>query len=109
MAGRRIVVTGAFGVLGAAVAKAAAADGDRLALLDFAPAPPDGLVAACGPGVFVRGGVDLTDPVSAGPAMDAAAAKTKFSRLDKNKDGSLSSEEFAPTRKPRAKKETAAR
>lgn len=73
MAGRRIVVTGAFGVLGAAVAKAAAADGGRLALLDFAPAPPDGLVAACGPGVFVRGGVDLTDPASAGPAMDAAA------------------------------------
>ena len=50
MSGRRIVVTGAFGVLGAAVAKAVAADGGRLALLDFAPAPPDGLVAACGPG-----------------------------------------------------------
>ena len=74
MYGRRIVVTGAFGVLGAAVAKAAAADGGRLALLDFAPAPPDGLVADCGPGVFVRGGVDLTDPGAAGKAMDAAAA-----------------------------------
>lgn len=73
MTGRRIVVTGAFGTLGAAVAKAAAAAGDRLALLDFAPAPPDGLVADCGPGVFVRGGVDLTDPASARPALDAAA------------------------------------
>ena len=42
-------------------------------------------------------------------AMDGAAAKAKFGRLDKNKDGSLSGEEFAPARKPRAKKETAAR
>lgn len=74
MSGRRIVVTGAFGVLGAAVAKAAAADGGRLALLDFAPAPPDGLVADCGPGALVLPGVDLTDPGAAGQAMDAAAA-----------------------------------
>jgi len=56
------------------------------------------------------GKVSLREYTSAHqPAMDAAAAKTKFGRLDKNKDGSLSSEEFAPTRKPRAKKETAAR
>lgn len=56
------------------------------------------------------GKVSLREYTSAyQPAMDAAAAKTKFSRLDKNKDGSLSSEEFAPPRKPRAKKETAAR
>jgi len=72
--GRRIVVTGAFGTLGAAVAKAAAAGGERLALLDFAPAPPDGLVADCGPGAVVLPGVDLTDPAAASRAMDAAAA-----------------------------------
>ena len=69
MTGRRIVVTGAFGTLGAAVAKAAAAAGDRLALLDFAPAPPDGLVADCGPGAIVLPGVDLTDPGAAGSAI----------------------------------------
>ncbi|MCA3709592.1 MAG: SDR family NAD(P)-dependent oxidoreductase [Phenylobacterium sp.] len=74
MTGRRIVVTGAFGTLGAAVAKAAAAGGERLALLDFAPAPPDGLVADCGPGAVFLPGVDLTDPAAASRAMDAAAA-----------------------------------
>jgi NAD(P)-dependent dehydrogenase (short-subunit alcohol dehydrogenase family) len=71
---RRIVVTGAFGILGAAVAKAAAAGGDRIALLDFAPEPPDGLVADCGPGAFVLSGVDLTDPASAHLAVNAAAS-----------------------------------
>jgi NAD(P)-dependent dehydrogenase (short-subunit alcohol dehydrogenase family) len=71
---RRIVVTGAFGILGAAVAKAAAAGGDRIALLDFAPEPPDGLVADCGPGAFVLSGVDLTDPASAHLAVNTAAS-----------------------------------
>jgi len=47
--GRRIVVTGAFGTLGA-------------------------LVADCGPGAVVLPGVDLTDPAAASRAMDAAAA-----------------------------------
>jgi len=42
-------------------------------------------------------------------AMDSVAAKAKFAELDKNRDGSLTSDEFAPKRKPRAKKETAAR
>jgi NAD(P)-dependent dehydrogenase (short-subunit alcohol dehydrogenase family) len=70
---RRIVVTGAFGILGAAVAKASAAGGYRIALLDFAPEPPDGLVADCGPGAFVLSGVDLTDPASAHLAVNTAA------------------------------------
>lgn len=74
MSGRRIVVTGAFGTLGAAVARAAANNGDRLALLDFAPAPPDGLAAACGPGAVVLPSVDLTDPAAAARAVDEAAA-----------------------------------
>ena len=74
MTARRIVVTGAFGILGAAVAKAAAAGGDRIALLDFAPEPPDGLVADCGPGAFVLSGVDLTDPASAHLSVNTAAS-----------------------------------
>ena len=40
MAGRVIAITGAFGVLGSAVAKAAAGQGARLALIDFAQDGP---------------------------------------------------------------------
>ena len=69
MAGRVFLITGAFGVLGQAVARAAAAAGERLALVDVAgqgPAPD---------GAFVQGGVDLTDPGAAKAAVDAAAAR----------------------------------
>jgi NAD(P)-dependent dehydrogenase (short-subunit alcohol dehydrogenase family) len=67
LAGRVIAITGAFGVLGAAVARAAAEEGSRLALIDFAadgPAPQ---------GALKLGGVDLTDAVQAGAAVDRAA------------------------------------
>ena len=67
MAGRVIAITGAFGVLGSAVAEAAAAQGDHLALIDFAP-------AGSGPeGALVLHGVDLTDAVQAGAAIDRIA------------------------------------
>ena len=69
MAGRVLVITGAFGVLGSAVARAAAGQGARLGLIDFAkdgPAPD---------GALVLGGVDLADPAQAARAMDAVAAK----------------------------------
>ncbi len=68
MAGRVIVITGAFGVLGSAVAKAAAEQGARLALIDFAK---DGAGAE---GALKLGGVDLADPVHAEAAISAAAA-----------------------------------
>jgi NAD(P)-dependent dehydrogenase (short-subunit alcohol dehydrogenase family) len=73
---RIIAVTGAFGVLGSAVANRAAASGARLALIDFAPAP-------AGPvpeGALSLGGVDLTDAAAAAKAFDAVAAK--FGGLD---------------------------
>jgi len=73
MAGRVIAITGAFGVLGQAVAKAAAEQGARLALIDYAADAPAGLPG--GPDVMVQGGVDLTDPVHAGAAMDAVAER----------------------------------
>jgi NAD(P)-dependent dehydrogenase (short-subunit alcohol dehydrogenase family) len=69
MAGRIVAITGAFGVLGSAVAQAAAAQGARLALIDFAKAGP------APQGAFVQGGADLTDPVQAGAAVDAAAGR----------------------------------
>jgi NAD(P)-dependent dehydrogenase (short-subunit alcohol dehydrogenase family) len=78
MAGRVLVITGAFGVLGSAVAKAAAEQGARLALVDFAKTPPPGLPS--GPDVFVQGGVDLTDTLAAGAAIDAAA--DRFGGID---------------------------
>jgi NAD(P)-dependent dehydrogenase (short-subunit alcohol dehydrogenase family) len=78
MAGRVYVITGAFGVLGAAVAKAAAEAGGRLALIDFAPTAPPGLPT--GDDVLVLGGVDLTDAVAARAAIEAAVAR--FDGLD---------------------------
>ena len=70
MAGRVLAITGAFGVLGAAVAKRAAAEGARLALIDFVP-------ASAGPtpeAALLLGGVDLSDPAAAAEALGAAAA-----------------------------------
>jgi NAD(P)-dependent dehydrogenase (short-subunit alcohol dehydrogenase family) len=78
MAGRVVAITGAFGVLGQAVAKAAAGQGLRLALIDFAAAPPAG--SPSGADVLVLAGVDLTDSVQAGAAMDAVA--DRFGGLD---------------------------
>jgi NAD(P)-dependent dehydrogenase (short-subunit alcohol dehydrogenase family) len=78
MAGRVFAITGAFGALGSAVAKAAAEQGARLALIDFAKTPPLGLPS--GDDVLVLGGVDLTDAVAAGAAIDAAA--DRFGGLD---------------------------
>jgi NAD(P)-dependent dehydrogenase (short-subunit alcohol dehydrogenase family) len=74
MAGRVLAITGAFGVLGSAVAKAAAGQGDRLALIDFAKdgSTPDGALAL--------GAVDLTDPAQAAAAINAVAAR--FGGLD---------------------------
>jgi NAD(P)-dependent dehydrogenase (short-subunit alcohol dehydrogenase family) len=79
MAGRIFAITGAFGALGSAVAKAAAAErGERVALIDFAKTPPPG--APSGDDVLVLGGVDLTDSVAAGAAIDAVA--DRFGGLD---------------------------
>jgi NAD(P)-dependent dehydrogenase (short-subunit alcohol dehydrogenase family) len=78
MTQRVYAITGAFGVLGAAVATAAAAQGVRLALIDFAKQPPAGLPS--GDHVLALGGVDLTDPASTHAAVDAIVAK--FGGLD---------------------------
>lgn len=80
MSGRVVVVTGAYGALGSAVARAAAEQGARVALVDFGDRPPAGLVEACGPEAFVQGGVDLTDAVAASAAIDAVA--DRFGGLD---------------------------
>jgi len=78
MAGRVYAITGAFGALGSAVAKAAHAQGARLALIDFAKQAPQGLPT--GDDVLVLGGVDLTDADQAAAAIDAVA--DRFGGLD---------------------------
>jgi NAD(P)-dependent dehydrogenase (short-subunit alcohol dehydrogenase family) len=68
MSGRNIIVTGGFGALGRDVAAAFAAQGDRVARIDFAPSPPDcidgGIDLAC---------IDLTDDAAAEKAVTEVA------------------------------------
>jgi NAD(P)-dependent dehydrogenase (short-subunit alcohol dehydrogenase family) len=73
--GPAVLITGAFGVLGQAVAQAFAAHGARLALLDLAPAPPavPGMEVTDVP--LLLGGVDLADMESTRRAMAAAAMR----------------------------------
>jgi len=80
MAERVIAVTGAFGVLGSAVAKAAAAQGGRLVLIDHAKSAPEGLILASGKDPLVLGGVDLTEAACAEAVMTAIGEH--FGRLD---------------------------
>jgi NAD(P)-dependent dehydrogenase (short-subunit alcohol dehydrogenase family) len=70
--GTAIVVSGAFGALGAATAEAAAKAGARVALLDRAAHAPAGLIEACGPQAVALGGVDLTDAQAAAAAINTA-------------------------------------
>jgi NAD(P)-dependent dehydrogenase (short-subunit alcohol dehydrogenase family) len=68
MRGKVVVVTGAFGALGSATARAAMAAGAQVALLDRAPTPP-AEIGQLSADAFVRGGVDLTDAVAADRVM----------------------------------------
>lgn len=70
---RRIVITGAYGILGAATARAATLAGARVALIDRAVSPPDGLREACGPDAVFVGGADLSTSSAAVAALAAAA------------------------------------
>jgi NAD(P)-dependent dehydrogenase (short-subunit alcohol dehydrogenase family) len=76
MAGRVVAITGGFGVLGSAVATAAAARGLRVGLIDAALDVP----AECPGEAYVQGKVDLTDANQAGAAIDAVAER--FGGLD---------------------------
>jgi len=78
MTGRIFAITGASGVLGSAVAKAAAERGARVALIDFADHAE--VLKDCGPDALMLGGVDLTDAVTASAAIDAVA--DRFGGLD---------------------------
>lgn len=75
VAGRVVVVTGAFGVLGTAVARAFAQAGARLALIDLAqPSPESTREFATGQHMLL-GGVDLADLEVTRKAMAAIAMR----------------------------------
>ncbi len=78
--GKTVVVTGAFGALGGAVAEAAAQRGASVAALDYAASPPAGLAERLGPEALLLGGIDLVSPEAAGQAMDKV--KARFGRID---------------------------
>jgi NAD(P)-dependent dehydrogenase (short-subunit alcohol dehydrogenase family) len=75
-----VVVTGAFGALGAAVASAFAKRGVQLALLDLSQHPPAALQKELGARHLFLGGVDLGDVESSRRAM--AAAAMRFGGID---------------------------
>ena len=75
MHGKVVVVTGALGALGKAIAEVALARGAQVAGVDYAAAQ-----MAATPDRIELGGVDLSDPAQAKKAIDAAAAH--FGRLD---------------------------
>jgi NAD(P)-dependent dehydrogenase (short-subunit alcohol dehydrogenase family) len=70
------VITGAFGVLGQSLVRAALAAGYQVAALDFADAPS----AALPTGAEPFGGVDLAEPAMAEAAM--AGVVGRFGRID---------------------------
>jgi len=68
-----VIVTGAFGVLGAAVARRFAGDGARLGLIDRVATPVWASTEFAGPH-RVRPNVDLTDAPATSAAIDSLAA-----------------------------------
>jgi NAD(P)-dependent dehydrogenase (short-subunit alcohol dehydrogenase family) len=72
LSGKKIVVTGAFGALGAAVSAAIDAAGARVACIDFTPSSK--APAACAKCVVI-GAVDLSSPAAATQALGFAASQ----------------------------------
>ena len=77
---KTVIITGAFGNLGVAVAAEAAARGANVVLVDMAPAPTDGSLDGLPENRLVLDGVDLTDYQQA--ADTVAKAVDKFGSVD---------------------------
>jgi NAD(P)-dependent dehydrogenase (short-subunit alcohol dehydrogenase family) len=80
MSDRVFVVTGAFGALGSALARAIAAQGHRLVLIDHAMEAPPELLAALGDQAFTLAGIDLTDAATTKASI--TGARERYGRLD---------------------------
>lgn len=78
LTGQVVVITGAFGNLGRAIAGAAAGSGASVALIDRAPAPQE--LASDLPGALTLGGVDLASLEAAIEALERV--HEHFGRLD---------------------------
>jgi NAD(P)-dependent dehydrogenase (short-subunit alcohol dehydrogenase family) len=72
MRNRAVVVTGGFGSLGAATARAALEQGARVALIGRSAQPPAGLAAELGQRAVFLTGVELADAAAARTALEAA-------------------------------------
>jgi NAD(P)-dependent dehydrogenase (short-subunit alcohol dehydrogenase family) len=72
MRDQAIVITGAFGSLGAATARAAIKLGARVALIDRAASAPAELIAQAGTAAVFLPGVELADEAAAKSAIDTA-------------------------------------
>jgi len=70
-----VVITGAFGVLGRAVAHAFASRGSSLSLFDVVPQPPASIRSEFGTAPLLFGGVDLSDLEATGRAVAATVAR----------------------------------
>jgi NAD(P)-dependent dehydrogenase (short-subunit alcohol dehydrogenase family) len=77
MRDQAIVITGAFGSLGAATARAALKLGARVALIGRAAQAPAGLAAEFGTGAIVLPGVELANEAEAASAIDTAQTRLK--------------------------------
>ena len=75
--GKVVIVTGGFGQLGLAVARAARDAGAQVAALDRARPPAEGALPA---GALALGEIDLAEPDAAARALDQVAAR--FGGLD---------------------------
>jgi NAD(P)-dependent dehydrogenase (short-subunit alcohol dehydrogenase family) len=75
MNGKVVVITGALGALGKVVAESALARGAKVAGIDHAPSQTPATADR-----LELGGIDLSDPVAAKKAIDAAALH--FGRID---------------------------
>lgn len=73
-AGNRVVITGAAGALGTAVAHAFAASGAKLALVDRAAEPKD-LIKSLGAQHFFVDGIDLSNATDTQNAIDRVAGR----------------------------------
>jgi NAD(P)-dependent dehydrogenase (short-subunit alcohol dehydrogenase family) len=72
--GQRVVITGAAGALGSAVAQSFAATGAKLGLIDRVTDSKD-LVTSLGQGSFFIGGIDLASAERSKRAMDEASTR----------------------------------
>jgi len=75
MRGKAIVVTGGFGSLGVATARAALKAGARVALIDRAPAASPDLIAEFGTAAIILPGVELADDAATMSAIGTAHAR----------------------------------